>query len=230
MSDVMSSAALELKSVVHTFHQAATPLEVLRGVNLTVEAGEIVALVGPSGSGKSTLLQIAGLLEKPFSGEVVVKGESAGELSDDRRTQIRRQELGFVYQYHHLLAEFSARENIVIPQMIAKIDKKSARDRADELLEIMGLTDRSSHRPARLSGGEQQRVAIARALANKPNVLLADEPTGNLDPTTADGVFKLLTDLVQKSGVGALIATHNPDLAKRMDRIVRLEDGVLVAE
>ena len=224
----MSNTALELQFVVQTFHQAETPLEVLRGVNLTVEAGEIVALVGPSGSGKSTLLQIAGLLEHPQSGEVIVKGEGVKDLSDDRRTEIRRQELGFVYQYHHLLAEFSARENIIIPQMIAQTDKQPARARADELLEIMGLTDRATHRPARLSGGEQQRVAIARALANKPNILLADEPTGNLDPTTADGVFNLLTDLVKRTGVGALIATHNPNLANRMDRIVSLEDGVLV--
>ncbi|MBT3917106.1 MAG: ABC transporter ATP-binding protein [Rhodospirillaceae bacterium] len=222
------SSALELKQIVQTFHQGETPLEVLKGADLKIEAGEIVALVGPSGSGKSTLLQIAGLLEKPQSGEVVVKGESANGLGDDRRTGIRRQELGFVYQYHHLLAEFSARENIVIPQMIAQTDKKAAGERADELLATMGLTDRATHRPARLSGGEQQRVAIARALANKPNVLLADEPTGNLDQATADGVFGLLTDLVKQSGVGALIATHNPDLANRMDRIVRLEDGVLV--
>jgi|TARA_B100000315_G_scaffold246879_1_gene274783 lipoprotein-releasing system ATP-binding protein len=224
----MNSVALELKEIVQTFHQGETPLEVLRGADLKVEAGEIVALVGPSGSGKSTLLQIAGLLEKPLSGDVIVKGESASDLGDDRRTGIRRQELGFVYQYHHLLAEFSARENIVIPQMIAQTDKKTAGTRADELLETMGLTDRATHRPARLSGGEQQRVAIARALANKPNVLLADEPTGNLDQATADGVFALLTDMVKQSGVGALIATHNPDLANRMDRIVRLEDGVLV--
>ena len=224
----MSNTALELKSVVQTFHQGETSLEVLRGANLKVEAGEIVALVGPSGSGKSTLLQIAGLLEQPLSGDVIVKGENTEKLGDDRRTEIRRQELGFVYQYHHLLAEFSARENIVIPQMIGKVDKSTAGKRADELLEIMGLTDRATHRPARLSGGEQQRVAIARALANKPNILLADEPTGNLDHNTADEVFSLLTDLVQKSSVGALIATHNPDLAKRMDRIVSLEDGLLV--
>ena len=193
-----------------------------------VNQGEFIAIIGLSGAGKSTLLQIAGLLEKPASGDVIVKGESADGLGDDRRTEIRRQELGFVYQYHHLLAEFSARENIVIPQMIASTDKKAACARADELLATMGLTDRASHRPARLSGGEQQRVAIARALANKPNVLLADEPTGNLDQATADGVFGLLTDMVKQSGVGALIATHNPDLANRMDRIVRLEDGVLI--
>ncbi|MFP6711624.1 MAG: ABC transporter ATP-binding protein [Rhodospirillales bacterium] len=225
----MSDVALELKAIVQTFHQGETALEVLKGADLKVEAGEIVALVGPSGSGKSTLLQIAGLLEKPQDGEVIIKGEAANNLNDDRRTEIRRQELGFVYQYHHLLAEFSARENIVIPQMIADMDKGLARKRADELLATMGLTDRATHRPARLSGGEQQRVAIARALANKPNILLADEPTGNLDQHTADDVFGMLTDLVKQSGVGALIATHNPDLAKRMDRIVRLEDGLLVA-
>jgi lipoprotein-releasing system ATP-binding protein len=221
------SRALELKSIVQTFHQGETSLEVLRGADLQVEAGEIVALVGPSGAGKSTLLQIAGLLEKPISGEVIVKGESASDLGDDRRTGIRRQELGFVYQYHHLLAEFSARENIVIPQMIAQTDKKVAGERADELLATMGLTDRATHRPARLSGGEQQRVAIARALANKPNVLLADEPTGNLDQATADSLFGLLTDMVEQTGIGALVATHNLDLANRMNRIVRLEDGVL---
>ncbi len=225
----MSDVALELKAIVQTFHQGETALEVLKGADLKVEAGEIVALVGPSGSGKSTLLQIAGLLEKPQDGEVIIKGAAANNLNDDRRTEIRRQELGFVYQYHHLLAEFSARENIVIPQMIADMDKGLARKRADELLATMGLTDRATHRPARLSGGEQQRVAIARALANKPNILLADEPTGNLDQHTADDVFGMLTDLVKQSGVGALIATHNPDLAKRMDRIVRLEDGLLVA-
>ena len=222
------SSALELKSIVQTFHQGESSLEVLRGADLQVEAGEIVALVGPSGAGKSTLLQIAGLLEKPISGEVIVKGESASDLGDDRRTGIRRQELGFVYQYHHLLAEFSAKENIVIPQMIAQTDKKAAGERADELLSTMGLTDRATHRPARLSGGEQQRVAIARALANKPNVLLADEPTGNLDQATADSLFGLLTDMVEQTGIGALIATHNLDLANRMNRIVRLEDGVLV--
>ena len=221
------SRALELKNIMQTFHQGETSLEVLRGADLQVEAGEIVALVGPSGAGKSTLLQIAGLLEKPISGEVIVKGESASELGDDHRTGIRRQELGFVYQYHYLLAEFSAKENIVIPQMSAQTDKKAAGERADELLATMGLTDRATHRPARLSGGEQQRVAIARALANKPNVLLADEPTGNLDQATADSLFGLLTDMVEQTGIGALVATHNLDLANRMNRIVRLEDGVL---
>jgi lipoprotein-releasing system ATP-binding protein len=225
----MNKTVLTLKKVVQTFTQGGVSIEVLRGVNLNVEAGETVALVGPSGSGKSTLLQIAGLLEQPVSGEIVIKGRSIKDLGDTHRTAMRRQEIGFVYQYHHLLAEFSARENIIIPQLIAKVDKQHAGKRADELLTIMGLSDRATHRPARLSGGEQQRVAIGRALANKPQVILADEPTGNLDPSTADSVFDLLTDIVQRSGVGALIATHNPKLANRMDRIVRIEDGVLVS-
>ncbi len=225
----MSEVILELQGITQTFHQGETPLEVLRGADLKVHAGEIVALVGPSGSGKSTLLQITGLLEKPESGEVVIKGQGATNLRDDARTMIRRKELGFVYQYHHLLAEFSARENIIMPQMIAGMAKSAAGKKADELLAAMGLSDRASHRPARLSGGEQQRVAIARALANAPGLLLADEPTGNLDPATADGVFQILTKLVKESGVCGLIATHNSDLADRMDRIVRLEEGRLVA-
>ena len=225
----MSEVILELQGITQTFHQGETPLEVLRGADLKVHAGEIVALVGPSGSGKSTLLQITGLLEKPESGEVVIKGQGATNLRDDARTMIRRKELGFVYQYHHLLAEFSARENIIMPQMIAGMAKSAAGKKADELLAAMGLSDRASHRPARLSGGEQQRVAIARALANAPGLLLADEPTGNLDPATADGVFQILTKLGKESGVCGLIATHNSDLADRMDRIVRLEEGRLVA-
>lgn len=224
----MSETVLELRGITQTFHQGETALEVLQGADLAVHAGEIVALVGPSGSGKSTLLQITGLLEKPQGGDVVVKGQAANDLGDTARTMIRRRELGFVYQYHHLLAEFSARENIVVPQMIAGKAKSEAAKRADELLDAMGLSNRASHRPARLSGGEQQRVAIARALANEPAILLADEPTGNLDPTTADGVFQVLTKLVKESGVCGLIATHNPDLANRMDRIVKLEEGRLV--
>ena len=218
---------LRLAGIRQTFHQGEAKLEVLRGIDLTVNSGEIVALVGPSGSGKSTLLQIAGLLERAQEGEVEIVGTSAGKLSDDSRTAIRRERLGFVYQYHHLLPEFSARENIVIPQMIAGKKKADAVVRADELLASMGLSNRANHRPARLSGGEQQRVAIARALANSPSVLLADEPTGNLDPETASDVFRLLMDLVRNHGVGALIATHNPDLAKRMDRIARLDNGRL---
>ena len=224
----MNKTVLELRGIVQTFDQGDTSLEVLRGINLKIKPGEIVALVGPSGSGKSTLLQIAGLLERSLIGEIFIRGQSTKDLDDDRLTEIRRNEIGFVYQYHHLLAEFSARENIIVPQKISRIDKETANNRADLLLDIMGLTDRASHRPAKLSGGEQQRVAIARALANNPTVLLADEPTGNLDSITADVVFRLLTQLVQNSDVGALIATHNSVLAKRMDRVVCLEGGVLI--
>jgi lipoprotein-releasing system ATP-binding protein len=224
----MNETVLELKEIIQTFDQGETNLKILQGVNLSVRSGEIVALVGPSGSGKSTLLQIAGLLERSQFGEIFIRGKSTKDLDDDHLTKIRRNEIGFVYQYHHLLAEFSARENIIIPQKISRIDKKKATDRADKLLEIMGLTERANHRPAKLSGGEQQRVAIARALANNPTVLLADEPTGNLDSITADLVFQLLTELVQNSGVGALIATHNHELANRMDRIVRLDRGMLI--
>lgn len=221
----MSDAVLELRGVIHTFYQGETALEVLRGIDLTIGSGEIVALVGPSGSGKSTLLQIAGLLETPKSGEILIAGEQAADLNDAGRTTIRRTQMGFVYQHHHLLAEFSALENIVVPQMIAGTAKSDARLRAGELLAAMGLSERSSHRPARLSGGEQQRVAIARALANNPRVLLADEPTGNLDPETADEVFGLLLERVREDGLGALVATHNPDLAARMDRILTLSNG-----
>jgi lipoprotein-releasing system ATP-binding protein len=224
----MSDAVLELRDVKQTFHQGEVSLEVLKGINLSIAAGEIVALVGPSGAGKSTLLQIAGLLEKAEDGQVLVLVEDATSLSDDKRTRVRRETLGFVYQHHHLLPEFTARENIIMPQMIARGGKSTAGTRADELLAAMGLTERAGHRPARLSGGEQQRVAIARALANDPKLLLADEPTGNLDPGTADHVFALLLDLVRNNGVAALIATHNSDLAGRMDRIVSLEDGVLL--
>ncbi len=226
----MNESVLELREIVQTFHQGQMTLEVLRGVNFKLSVGEMVALVGPSGSGKSTLLQIAGLLEKPLSGNIFVNGIITNDLDDDRLTEIRRQQLGFVYQYHHLLAEFTARENIIIPQLIAQTDKGTARNRADDLLSIMGLAERADHRPARLSGGEQQRVAIARALANDPRILLADEPTGNLDPVTADEVFLLLTELAQNFGVGVLIATHNLRLAKRMDRIVHLAEGVLLTD
>ena len=228
MSD-SATPILRLTNVRQTFHQGETALEVLRGVDLAINRGEIVALVGPSGSGKSTLLQIAGLLEKPQSGEVEIAGKRAAALGDDDRTRIRREELGFVYQYHHLLPEFSARENIVIPQMIAGRKRTDAARRADELLAAMGLAPRAEHRPARLSGGEQQRVAISRALANEPSVLLADEPTGNLDPETAGEVFKLLMKLVRDHGVGAMIATHNPEIAQRMDRVLRLDGGHLVS-
>ncbi len=221
----MSDPVLELRGVGRTFGEGVVALEVLKEINLAVDPGEIVALVGPSGSGKSTLLQIAGLLEKPDNGTVLVGGRDTNGMSDDTRTEIRRRKLGFVYQYHHLLAEFSARENIVVPQMIAGVAKSDAAGRADGLLADMGLADRATHRPARLSGGEQQRVAIARALANHPELLLADEPTGNLDPGTADEVFGLLMQTVREQGLGALIATHNPDLAARMDRTLSLANG-----
>ena len=223
-----SSAALKLDAVHRTFEQGGNRLEVLRGVNLTVMPGEIVALVGPSGSGKSTLLHLAGLLEKPDLGEVYVAGEKCSSLSEHRQTELRSKHLGFVYQYHHLLPEFSAAENIVVPQMIAGTVRSDATERANQLLDSLGLSERHDHRPGLLSGGEQQRVAIARALANKPSLLLADEPTGNLDPHTADSVFDALMALSRDHGLAGLFATHNPDLAQRMDRIVRLHEGVLV--
>lgn len=224
----MSNPVLQLKGVSRTFYQGENKLEVLKGVDLDVKPGEIVALVGPSGAGKSTLLHITGLLESPDAGDVIIAGENAVGLSDRERTRLRRHHLGFVYQYHHLLPEFSAMENIAIPQIIADTKKAVANDRAMELLKCLGLEDRATHRPARLSGGEQQRVAIARALANVPGLLLADEPTGNLDPETAEGVFSILMQLARSINLAAVIATHNPDLAKRMDRIVKLEDGHLV--
>jgi len=218
---------LHLDGIKRHFGTGHTALHVLKGAELKINAGEIVALVGPSGSGKSTLLQIAGLLEQPDAGEIHIVGEACSKLGDDRRTEIRREHLGFVYQYHHLLPEFSALENIVIPQIIAGLGKAVARERAQQLLEMLGLADRTTHRPAKLSGGEQQRVAIGRALANAPALLLADEPTGNLDPDTAGDVFNMLLNLTRKTGLTALIATHNPDLAARMDRIVRVDDGHL---
>ncbi|QXG82375.1 ABC transporter ATP-binding protein [Rhodospirillum rubrum] len=225
----MPQAALRLDKVTRSFSQGREVLNVLTGADLAVNPGEIVALVGPSGAGKSTLLQICGLLEKPTAGEVRIGGISCGQLSEDRRTLLRRDHLGFVYQYHHLLPEFSAAENIVVPQMIAGIGRKPALARAAELLAKMGLSERQDHRPGQLSGGEQQRVAICRALANRPKLLLADEPTGNLDPNTAERVFQALLDLVRGEGLAALIATHNPDLARRMDRIVTLREGKVVA-
>jgi len=222
------AAVLELKGIKRAFDQGRTQLEILRGVDLSIKAGEIVALVGPSGAGKSTLLHIAGLLESADEGEILVDGKSCMAMNDDARTKIRRHKLGFVYQYHHLLPEFSALENIVVPQIIAGRGRKDSTDRAKELLDFLGLSARATHRPARLSGGEQQRVAIGRALANAPDLLLADEPTGNLDPDTAGEVFALLLNLARGAGLAALIATHNPDLAKRMDRTVRIEGGHLI--
>jgi lipoprotein-releasing system ATP-binding protein len=225
MSDVPS---LELAGIVRSFKQADAPLEILRGASLQIHRGEAVALVGPSGAGKSTLLHIAGLLEHADGGDVLLAGQSCNGMSDAERTAMRRKYLGFVYQFHHLLPEFSALENVMLPQMVAGLEKKEARNRARQLLATVGLAQRESHRPARLSGGEQQRVAIVRAIANAPRVLLADEPTGNLDPHTADGVFHELMRLVRATGLAALIATHNPELARRMDRVVTIQDGLIV--
>jgi lipoprotein-releasing system ATP-binding protein len=218
---------LSLRDVKRTFVQGDRRLEVLQGVSLDLRPGEIVALVGQSGSGKSTLLHIAGLLERPDEGDIIVDGKSAGAANDRERTALRRRVLGFVYQYHHLLPEFSAIENVMLPQMLNGRSRGQARIHAAELLAMVQLKDRSDHRPGRLSGGEQQRVAIARAVANAPSVLLADEPTGNLDSSTADTVFRQLLSLVRDTGMAALVATHNHDLAARMDRTVTLKDGVL---
>ena len=223
----MSETVLELKGVQRVYSQADSRLEVLKGVDLSISRGELVALVGPSGAGKSTLLHVAGLLEYPDGGDVTIAGSSCAGLPDDSRTALRRTQIGFIYQFHHLLPEFSALENVMIPRMVAGEGRRAARTKASELIEAVGLTSRATHRPAKLSGGEQQRVAIARALANAPSVLLADEPTGNLDGNTADTVFGLLEGLVRKTGLGALVATHNLDLARRMDRVLRLEDGVV---
>ncbi len=224
-----AAAPLRLAAVERRFRTEAGELAVLQGADLTLQAGEIVALVAPSGTGKSTLLHLAGLLERPDAGEVFVAGRAAGTLSDDARTAIRRTAIGFVYQFHHLLPEFTAEENILLPQMAAGTSRAAATTRARTLLAAFGLTGREHHRPGRLSGGEQQRVAIARALANAPRILLADEPTGNLDVATAGRVFAELLDAVRTQGVAALIATHNPELASRMDRVVTLRDGRIVA-
>ena len=219
---------LVLQGIVHTFHQGRESLQVLSGADLEIAPGEIVGLVGPSGAGKSTLLHIAGLLETPDGGETYVCGEACSKMNDDERTNARRNHLGFVYQYHHLLPEFSAIENVMIPQIISGFSRKDARERGKELLRWMGLAARETHRPARLSGGEQQRVAIARAIATTPKLLLADEPTGNLDPNTADEVFNVLLKLARETKLSALIATHNLDLTAKMDRVVRMENGFLV--
>jgi lipoprotein-releasing system ATP-binding protein len=227
-SDVIADVPLALRQVSHSFVSGDDKLEVLRSADLELRPGEIVALVAPSGTGKSTLLHLAGLLEKPQGGSVVVAGRDAGQLSDKDRTAIRRNSIGFVYQSHHLLAEFTARENVVLPQMIAGVSRREARVRADELLGLFGLQRRLDHLPGKLSGGEQQRVAIARALANRPRVLLADEPTGNLDVATSGVVFAELMRVVREQGLAALIATHNVELAGRMDRIVTLREGLIV--
>ena len=222
------SDPLALQAVCRTYRSDAGDLPVLQGVDLTVRAGEIVALVAPSGTGKSTLLHLAGLLEQPDAGAVLIDGRNCGVLPDADRTAIRRLRVGFVYQFHHLLAEFSALENVVLPQMIAGVARRAAEDRARQLLAAFGLAARTGHLPGKLSGGEQQRVAIARALANKPGILLADEPTGNLDAGTSDVVFTELLRIVREQGVAALIATHNSELARKMDRVVALKGGKVV--
>lgn len=228
MSNFEKPKSLILKNVKRSFMQGNQELKVLNGVNLEIKQGEIIALVGPSGSGKSTLLQIAGLLEKPDSGEVMIAENACGALSDNIRTMYRRTHLGFVYQYHNLLPEFTALENVLMPLMIAGRNDKETKERALWLLKKMGLEDRVTHRPTELSGGEQQRVAIARALANTPKLLLADEPTGNLDPKTSAVVFEELLRLVRETGLSAIIATHNPDLANKMDRKIALRGGELI--
>jgi lipoprotein-releasing system ATP-binding protein len=223
----MSDPVLETRRLKRSFTQGDVTIEVLRGVDLSVAPGEIVALLGPSGSGKSTLLQAVGLLEGGFEGSIRLKGEEAAELDDDGRTRLRRELLGFVYQFHHLLPEFTAAENVVLPQLVLGADPREARVRAEELLGTLGLAQRLEHRPAKLSGGEQQRVAVARALANKPPLVLADEPTGNLDEKTADIVFGEFLGLVRGEGSAALVATHNERIAAKMDRVVRLHEGQL---
>lgn len=220
--------ALQLSGVERNYGEGETFLSILKGADFTLRSGETVALVAPSGTGKSTLLHVAGLLERPDGGEVLVNGVSCGGLNDDRRTAIRRNEIGFVYQFHHLLPEFSALENIMMPQLIAGLPKAEAAERARALLDYMRIGHRADHRPTELSGGEQQRVAIARAVANAPLVLLADEPTGNLDPETAGYVFEALEALARQSGLAALIATHNHELAGLMDRRVTIEDGKVI--
>jgi lipoprotein-releasing system ATP-binding protein len=218
---------LVLREVKRSFVQGEATIEVLRGVNLSIAPGEIVALLGPSGSGKSTLLQAVGLLEGGFKGSIRLSGEEASELDDEGRTRLRRDLLGFVYQFHHLLPEFNALENVILPQLVHGAEPEAARARAQQLLGALGLSQRLDHRPAKLSGGEQQRVAVARALANKPPLVLADEPTGNLDEHTADAVFAEFIGLVRGEGSAALVATHNERLAARMDRVVRLHEGRL---
>jgi lipoprotein-releasing system ATP-binding protein len=224
----MSDAALRLSGIARRFRTEAGPLVILEGASLAISAGEMVALVAPSGTGKSTLLHIAGLLEAPDAGTVAIAGADATGAGDDARTKLRREKIGFVYQQHQLLPEFSALENVVLPQMIAGVARPAAAERARALLGEFGLAAREKHRPAKLSGGEQQRVAIARALANRPALILADEPTGNLDPATAEAVFDALLAVVRGQGAAALIATHNPALARRCDRTVTLQGGRIV--
>jgi lipoprotein-releasing system ATP-binding protein len=222
-----ATPVLVTRGLKRSFTQADVTIEVLRGVDLEVAPGEIVALLGPSGSGKSTLLQAVGLLEGGFEGSIRLKGEEAAELDDDGRTRLRRELLGFVYQFHHLLPEFNARENVILPQLVRGAEPQAARQRSEQLLGALGLADRLDHRPSKLSGGEQQRVAVARALANRPPLVLADEPTGNLDEHAADIVFAEFLNLVRGEGSAALVATHNERIAAKMDRVVRLHEGRL---
>ncbi len=224
----MSEPVLAMRGLTRVYVTGDRTLEVLKGVDLEVAAGQIVGLVGPSGSGKSSLLHAAGLLEHPTAGEIRIEGRDCGSLNDRARTAIRLTAIGFVYQFHHLLPELTALDNVALPAMIAGRSRREARDRAESLLGELGLAERLNHQPAQLSGGEQQRVAVARALANQPRLLLADEPTGNLDPATSAAVFGNLKDLVRATGVAALIATHNVTLAADMDRVLSLEDGRLV--
>jgi lipoprotein-releasing system ATP-binding protein len=221
----MSDAVLELRSIARHYREGEARLDILVDINLSIYPGETVALVAPSGAGKSTLLHIAGLLERADAGETLINSAPTSRMSDSERTNLRRVTIGFIYQFHHLLPEFSALENVALPQMINGLDRKEAQDRAQQLLDYLRLGARASHRPSELSGGEQQRVAIARAVANAPHLLLADEPTGNLDPRTADHVFATLMTLARQSGLAALIATHNLELAEQMDRRVTLRDG-----
>ena len=227
MNDQVNGKTVELREVRRSFVQGDVVIEVLRGVNLDINANEIVALVGPSGSGKSTLLQAVGLLEGGFEGSIKLNGEETAQLPASGHTRIRRDLLGFVYQFHHLLPDFSALENVVMPQLIAGVTQHAAEQRAETLLRSLGLGERLNHTPSKLSGGEQQRVAVARALANAPKLVLADEPTGNLDEATADLVLAEFIGLVRQEGSAALIATHNERLAAKMDRVVRLHEGVL---
>jgi len=228
--DSKTSPVLRLERLERAYTQGNRRIDVLKGASASFYPGEAVALLGPSGAGKSTLLHIAGLLERPDRGQVLIGGVDCGKLSDNEQTRVRRMEVGFVYQFHHLLPEFSALENVALPQLILGLSRAQADARAKDLLSSLGLEQRWDHRPAQLSGGEQQRVAIARAVANGPKVLLADEPTGNLDPPTAERVFEQLLKLVRQSGVAAVVATHNLDLAARMNRTLRLMDGLLVEE
>jgi lipoprotein-releasing system ATP-binding protein len=228
MNEAPVDAVLKIDNVSRHFGEGETRLDILREASFSMGAGEMIGLVAPSGTGKSTLLHLAGLLERPDSGNVFVVGKDCGALPDGERTAIRRSKIGFVYQFHHLLPEFSALENVMMPQMIAGLGRSEAKERAAQLLDYLRVGQRGEHRPAELSGGEQQRVAIARAVANAPRILLADEPTGNLDPVTAHYVFDALEALVRQSGLSALIATHNHELAARMDRRVTLEEGKVV--